>query len=173
MSAVRAQAGFTLIELLVVLVIMAVMAAVGVMSLSPNEQAQARALSAKLQGAVQSAYDQASFQQRLILLAPVVSEEQVSLQAWQWRDDAWQQAEGLRELSLPGEFDYQWQLPELAEQNQNFKPPQPGWLFWPSGELSAGSVSWSSPRQRFDNEVYRLSWDEALNFEHRLNPEVP
>jgi len=157
------QTGFTLIELLVVLAIVGIIASVGVLSLNTNEQAHARSISAKLQGAIQSSYDVASFRQRLVLLVPETTSENFTLSAYEWIDQQWLRSESLKPLLLEGEAEFSWQTENLV--NPLLKLPAEGWLFWPSGEVSSGWIQWQINEE---TQPYQLSWDESMQFDYGI-----
>jgi type II secretion system protein H len=159
----HAQSGFTLIELLVVLAIVGIIASVGVISLNTNEQAHARSISAKLQGAIQSSYDVASFRQRLVLLVPETTSENFTLSAYEWIDQQWLRSESLQPLLLEDEAELSWQTENLV--NPFLKLPAAGWLFWPSGEVSSGWIQWQINEEA---QPYRLSWDESMQFDYGI-----
>lgn len=163
------QKGFTLIELMVVLVIIAVMTTVAVMTLSPSEQGALRSQQHQIKQFLALVRDQASFDKTVYLVAP--SETQAKV--YQLQQGQWETAERVQSLT--------WQSGLVVQAIQldtstQWGQPQPGWLFWPSGEVSAGEIYLLpfSARQEHgaierDRQVVEqglvLKWDALLRFE--------
>lgn len=161
MRKITKQSGFTLIELMIVVVIVGIVAGIGVMSLGANDGAKSRQTAKQVQGLLQSAYDQASFKQQVVLVYPDESSEPVTLRSLVW-NNAWNKNEHLNDLPLAEGFQYRWEMPESSQ--ASFPIPTKGWLFWPSGETTAGSLIWQAEVGKFKQESI-LSWTAAMKFD--------
>jgi general secretion pathway protein H len=146
---VRHQSGFTLIELMVVVAIIAVMLAVGVIGLGGRDTQALRQHWAQSQGLIQTACDQAGFQQRLMLIGV----EKQTLSVFQSVKGEWVAFDQVKPMSWPEQFavEFEWDQ-TLVER---LKLPQPGWLCWPEGLISEGAIG-------LNNE--KLSWDDQIQF---------
>lgn len=155
----RAQKGFTLIELMVVLVIVAVLLSAMTQSFKFGSSDELRSEQAKIRGLLVNLQDQASFSGQPLLLTV----DQKGMQTWQFSKGDWQPANRFADYRWPEGVKVDWQFNELETQQRNL--PAGGWLFWPSGEVSAGKIALSIEENR--QEVLRvLEWNGVLEFDN-------
>lgn len=156
---VKLQRGFTLIELIVVLVIMGVVVSVGVISLGSFNQDLAENQRANIQSLLQQVADQSAFSQKLFLITP----DESGLTTYWLKDKKWQVADTLSAMPWQAGFKVDWDVDENLTSQQ--KLPDPGWLFWPSGEVIPGEIVLTGVSDNSTSLVVTLSWNEALEFE--------
>jgi len=160
-----AQSGFTLIELMVVVVIMAVMVSVGMMSLGSNEQATLRAQDRSVKSLLMAVRDQAALKQRLYL----VGVDETGLTTYSQTRGEWQVDEKINLLKWPESLLVEWKIDnQTFVQQQSL--PQEGWVFWPSGDVLAGSIILRNlDNQSFvrgqETTEYIIRWNGLLQFE--------
>ncbi|WP_373019687.1 prepilin-type N-terminal cleavage/methylation domain-containing protein [Thiomicrorhabdus sp.] len=160
-----AQSGFTLIELMVVVVIMSVVVTVGMMSIGSSEQATLRSQERSVKSLLSFVRDQAALKQRLYLVAV----DEKGLSAYSQQRGKWQKDEKIDSLAWSESLQVEWTIDnqQFARQ-QNL--PREGWVFWPSGDVMAGSVlfsprSNSSLRGKQAESSYSVHWNGLLQFD--------
>jgi len=162
----KLQTGFTLIELMVVVVIMSVVVAVGMISMGGNEQATVRAQERSAKALLSYVRDKAAIKQQLFLVAP----DEAGLTAYRLTAGKWQTDEGVEPLVWDERLTITWDINNTAfAQQQNL--PKPGWVFWPSGDVLAGSIEMSSAPNNQTSSLdetssYSFSWDGLLQFRY-------
>ncbi|MDX1347653.1 MAG: prepilin-type N-terminal cleavage/methylation domain-containing protein [Thiomicrorhabdus chilensis] len=162
------QSGFTLIELMVVVVIMAVVVSVGMMSLGSNEQATLRAQDRNVKSLLMAVRDQAALKQRLYL----VGVDESGLTTYSQNRGEWQVDDKIKRLKWPESLIVEWKIDnQTFVKQQNL--PQEGWVFWPSGDVLAGSIILRNlDNQAFDRDQeateYAIRWNGLLQFEKEV-----
>jgi len=151
------QQGFTLIELMVVIVILAILLSTAIMSLKPNEAAELRQQTIAFKGVLISICDKSAFDQHIYALIPDkkgVSVKRLSKSEWQDVD-----LNGINSESSNWHeaIKVNWQLNEEIAKSNGLK--KAGWMCWPSGEVSKGSISF-----KLNKLSNILEWDEILDF---------
>lgn len=151
------EKGFTLIELMVVLVVVAILLSAMTQSFRFGSSDQLRSEQAKLRGLIMNVADLAVFEGKPYLLTP----DQKGLQVWQWSSGTWRAQTNIEDYEWPENIDSTWQL-EVKAPNY-LKLPAEGWLFWPSGEVTAGKIELIVEDK--EQEVSRyLEWNRLLDF---------
>lgn len=152
------QQGFTLIELMVVVVIVAVVVSVGVLSLGRVNSDIGMVQKTKIESFLKQVSDEAAFKQRLLLLSPT----EKGLELYQKSNFKWQRYSELETLPWHESFEVDWQLNDVLAQQQNL--PAKGWLFWPSGDVSEGTIELSNTAETEVNEIV-IQWNSLLQFD--------
>jgi len=153
--------GFTLIELMVVLVVIAVLIGAATQAFRFGGGDHLRAEAAKIRGLLVTLSDQSSFQGKTFLLTPA----EKGLEAWQLEKGEWQVANQIAEHQWLEEFEYRWQVDERLK--PRWKLPAEGWLFWPSGEVTEGTIEIASKTDKHEDGdplVRWLEWNSVLTF---------
>lgn len=158
------QAGFTLIELMVVLVIVAVVMGVTVLSLSSNEKSRLNAQKNQLKSYLSLVRDQSTFDLKLYLVAP----DQQGLKTLVFDKDSWKIASKVAPLVWQDGVMADWRLDSTFAHRQQL--PSAGWIFWPSGEVLSGKVTFTlqggaqsqaQAESELDNSV---AWNNLLKY---------
>ncbi|MDA3807478.1 MAG: prepilin-type N-terminal cleavage/methylation domain-containing protein [Thiomicrorhabdus sp.] len=155
------ECGFTLIEVMVVVVIISIVLGVGMLSLSHNEQSQLRVQSVKVKSLLAFVSDLSAFDQKMYLVVPEIN----GLTTYRSDKGVWEIAPKVNAMSWVVEA--QWQAESSAM--QRYQLPQPGWVFWPSGEVTPGSISLTTLSQKMQQEVVEpsvIQWNVFLQFEN-------
>lgn len=158
------QAGFTLIELMVVVVIIAVVTSIGVMSLSSNDQARLTNQKNQFKSFMNLVRDQSSFDRALYLVSP----DERGLTTYVFKQGAWKTASKVEFFPWQQGLTIDWSFDKSFAQKQQL--PKSGWMFWPSGEALAGSVTFSlegeqTPFQTDEHDDNSVVWNGLLQFE--------
>jgi general secretion pathway protein H len=159
-SKLNFQRGFTLIELMVVLVIMGVVVSVGVISLGSFNQDLAENQRAIIGSYLQQVSDESAFNQRLFLVTP----DEDGLMTYWFKDNQWQVTNDIEKLPWQKGLNVDWDIDETLAKQQQL--PNPGWLFWPTGEVTPGQIELKGMSEDTNESiVINLIWNEALEFE--------
>jgi len=157
------QAGFTLIELMVVVVIVSVVTSISILSLGPSEQAKLTTQQNQLKTLLGFVRDQSTFDRKLYLVTP----DDKGLTTHVFTKNKWQKADKVAFLAWQAGINASWKVDEDYAQQQQL--PDPGWLFWPTGEVLEGEAYFSVGENAFQNsnkaEVSTVVWDGLLQFE--------
>lgn len=154
------QAGFTLIELMVVVVIVAVMLSAVTFSVSTSDGAKLRKQEAAMKGVITALCDRATFQQKLYLAMP----EEKGLSFAKYEREQWVEVSRIEQAPWEAGVEVKWSLDAEAAKQSGL--PKPGWVCWPSGEVSAGDIIF-----RVDKNQTILSWDELGRFKTEYESE--
>lgn len=152
------QQGFTLIELMVVVVIMAVVVSVGVLSLGRINQDLGSSQQAKIESMLKQVQDESAFKQKLFLLVP--SEQ--GLTPYWFVNQQWQAHSEIEPYQWHSGFHREWQINETLTRQQNL--PEPGWLFWPSGDVTEGQIKLQLMSEEAGNQPVVIEWNSTLEF---------
>ncbi len=155
------ESGFTLIEVMVVVVIISIVLSVGMLSLSQNEQSQLRAQTIKVKGLLKFVSDLSALDQKMYLVVP----ETTGLTVYRSVKGAWESSTKVNAMSWVVEAE--WQAEPSAV--QRYQLPRPGWVFWPSGEVTPGSITLMTLSQKIQQqeaiEPQVIQWNVFLQFE--------
>ena len=155
-----AENGFTLIEVMVVLVIISIVMGVGMLSLNQNEQNQLRVQTNKVKSLLEFVSDLSAFDQKMYLVVP----EATGLTAYRSDKGVWEIASKVNAMDWVVEAE--WQTEPSAV--QRYELPKPGWVFWPSGEVTPGSISLMTLSQKMQQqetiEPQVIQWNVFLQF---------
>ena len=160
------QKGFTLIELMVVVVIMSVVVAVGMISMGGNEQATVRAQERSAKALLSYVRDKAAIKQQLFLVAP----EETGLTTYFLTAGKWQVDPSIDPLVWDESLTITWDIDNTTfAQQQNL--PKEGWVFWPSGDVLAGSIEMTAVQNKQASGLNKVSsysfrWDGLLQFSY-------
>jgi general secretion pathway protein H len=154
------ERGFTLIEVMVVVVIISIVLSVGMLSLSHNEQSQLRSQTIKVKGLLAFVSDLSALDQKMYLVVP----EKSGLTAYRSVKGAWEPSSKVNALSWVVEADWQTEQKSALR----FDLPKPGWVFWPSGEVTPGSITLMTLSQKMQQqevtEPQVIKWNVFLQF---------
>lgn len=153
--------GFTLIEVMVVVVIISIVLSVGMLSLGQNEQNQLRAQTIKVKSFLEFVSDLSALDQKMYLVIPETS----GLTVYRSVKGVWESSTKINAISWVVEAE--WQTEPSAV--QRYELPKPGWVFWPSGEVTPGSITLMTLSQKLQQqeaiEPLVIQWDVFLQFE--------
>lgn len=153
--------GFTLIEVMVVVVIISIVLSVGMLSLSQNEQSQLRVQTIKVKSFLEFVSDLSAFDQKMYLVVP----ESIGLTAYRSVKGVWELSSKVDAMNWVVEAE--WQTEPSAV--QRYELPKPGWVFWPSGEVTPGSITLMTLSQKLQQqeviEPQVIQWNVFLQFE--------
>jgi len=145
---------------------MSVVVAVGMISMGGNEQATVRAQERSAKALLSYVRDKAAIKQQLFLVAP----DEIGLTTYRLTAGKWQTDEGIEPLVWDERLTITWDIDNMAfAQQQNL--PKAGWVFWPSGDVLAGSIEMSSvPNNQTssldETSSYSFRWDGLLQFRY-------
>ena len=162
----KSQKGFTLIELMVVVVIMSVVVAVGMISMGGNEQATVRAQERSAKALLSYVRDKAAIKQQLFLVAP----DETGLTTYFLQAGKWQADASVEPLVWDESLTINWDIDNTAFAKQQNLPKE-GWVFWPSGDVLAGTIEMRSKQNNsasFQGALssYSFAWDGLLQFRY-------
>ncbi len=153
--------GFTLIEVMVVVVIISIVLSVGMLSLNQNEQNQLRAQTIKVKSFLGFVSDLSALDQKMYLVVP----DTTGLAVYRSVKGVWESSTKISAISWVVEAD--WQTEPSAV--QRYELPKPGWVFWPSGEVTPGSITLMTLSQKLQQqeviEPQVIQWNVFLQFE--------
>ncbi len=156
-----AESGFTLIEVMVVVVIISIVLSVGMLSLNQNEQNQLRAQTIKVKSLLEFVSDLSAFDQKMYLVVP----EATGLTAYRSVKGVWEPSSKVDAMSWVVEAE--WQTEPSAV--QRYELPKSGWVFWPSGEVTPGSITLMTLSQKLQQqeviEPLVIQWNVFLQFD--------
>ncbi|WP_130538066.1 prepilin-type N-terminal cleavage/methylation domain-containing protein [Thiomicrorhabdus indica] len=154
---VKIEKGFTLIELMVVLVVVAILLSAMTQSFRFGSSDELRSQQAKLRGLLMNVADLAVFEGKPYLLTP----DKKGLQVWSWASGEWRAQTKIADYEWPENIEPTWQLEVKAP--AYLQLPAEGWLFWPSGEATAGKIELIVEDK--EQEISRqVEWNRILEF---------
>ncbi|WP_019557961.1 prepilin-type N-terminal cleavage/methylation domain-containing protein [Thiomicrorhabdus arctica] len=155
------EGGFTLIEVMVVVVIISIVLSVGMLSLSQNEESQLRTQTIKVKSFLKFVSDLSAFEQKMYLVVP----EKTGLTVFRSDKGIWESSTKVSAMSWLVEAE--WQVEPSAV--RRYELPKPGWVFWPSGEVTPGSITLMTLSQKLKQqeviEPQVIQWNVFLQFE--------
>lgn len=156
-----AENGFTLIEVMVVVVIISIVLSVGMLSLNQNEQNQLRAQTIKVKSLLEFVSDLSALEQKMYLVVP----ETTGLTTYRSVKGVWEPSSKVSAMSWVVEAEWQTE-PSVV---QRYELPKPGWVFWPSGEVTHGSITLMTLSQKLQQqkviEPLMIQWNVFLQFD--------
>ena len=146
---------------MVVVIIISIVLTVGMLSLNQNEQNQLRTQTIKVKSLLAFVSDLSAFDQQMYLIVP----EETGLSVFHSVKGVWEPSSKVGAMSWVVEAN--WQTEPTAV--QRYELPKPGWVFWPSGEVTPGSITLMTLSQRMqqqeDNVPAMIQWNVFLQFE--------
>ncbi len=156
------QKGFTLIELMVVVVIVSVVTSISLLALGGGEQRKLTSQTQQLKTLLTWVRDQSTFDRKLYLVVP----DEEGLITYVFHQNRWQESSKIDELAWQPGIRVSWLVDEVFAYNQQL--PEAGWMFWPTGEVLEGEVSFAIGGDKFrapkKENIIRLTWNELLQF---------
>ncbi|MCF6254077.1 MAG: prepilin-type N-terminal cleavage/methylation domain-containing protein [Thiomicrorhabdus sp.] len=159
----KQQQGFTLIELMVVVVIISVVTSVSVLSLSGGDKSKLTAQQNQLKMLLSLVRDQSTFDRKLYLVVP----DEAGLTTYIFAQNKWKKSPKVEFLAWKNGLTVQWSVDKVFAQKQQL--PEPGWIFWPTGDVLQGDVSFSIGGDKFTapkkENIVTVSWNDILQFD--------
>lgn len=140
-------------------VIISIVLGVGMLSLNQNDQNQLRAQTNKVKGLLEFVSDLSALEQKMYLVVP----DETGLTTYRSVKGSWGLATKLTPLKWGVQA--QWQTPSSAV--QRFELPKPGWVFWPSGEVTPGEIELMTLAQKQQQNSVApqvIQWNVFLQF---------
>lgn len=157
------QKGFTLIELMVVVVIISVVTSISILSLGAGDQNKLTAQQNQLTSLLSLARDQSTFDRKLYLVVP----DKKGLTTHVFDENKWQKSSKVEFVAWKPGLTVQWSVDEVFAQKQQL--PEAGWMFWPTGEVLEGDVSFAIGGDKFTapkkENIVNISWNDILQFD--------
>jgi len=157
------QKGFTLIELMVVIVIISVVTTISILSLNGGDKSKLIVQQNQLKTLLNSVRDQSTFDRKLYLVVP----DETGLTMYVFEQNKWKKSPKVEFLAWKNGLTVQWSVDEVFAQKQQL--PEPGWMFWPTGEVLKGGVSFAMGGDKFTapnkENIVSVSWNDILQFE--------
>lgn len=162
-SSIRRQKGFTLIELMVVVVIVSVVTSMSLLSLSGGDQSKLTAQQNQLKTLLSLVRDQSTFDRKLYLVVP----DEKGLTTHVFYQNKWKESPKVEFLAWKSGLIVQWSVDEVFAQKQQL--PEEGWMFWPTGEVLEGDISFAIGGDKFTapkkENIVTVSWNDILQFD--------
>ncbi len=160
---VQQSKGFTLIELMVVVVIVSVVTSISILSLGGGDQRKLTAQTNQLKSLLMLVRDQSTFDRKLYLVVP----DESGLTTHVFHQNKWQESPKVALLEWKPGMVVEWSVDETFAKKQQL--PEAGWMFWPTGEVLEGAVSFAMGGDKFTapkkENIVKVSWNELLQFE--------
>lgn len=157
------QQGFTLIELMVVVVIISVVTSISVLSLSGGDKSKLTAQQNQLKMLLSLVRDQSTFDRRLYLVVP----DETGLTTHVFEQNKWKKSPKVEFLAWKNGLTVQWSVDKVFAQKQQL--PEAGWMFWPTGEVLQGDVTFAVGGDKFTapnkESIVTVSWNDILQFD--------
>ncbi|VAW45535.1 hypothetical protein MNBD_GAMMA04-740 [hydrothermal vent metagenome] len=162
-SPIRHQQGFTLIELMVVVVIVSVVTSISILSLSGGDQRKLTAQQNQFKAWLSLVRDQSTFDRKLYLVVP----DEKGLTAHVYYQNSWKKSPNVEFLAWKSGVTVQWSVDDVFAQKQQL--PEAGWMFWPTGEVLEGDVSFAIGGDKFTapkkENIAKVLWNDILQFD--------
>jgi len=162
-SSIQSQQGFTLIELMVVVVIVSVVTSMSLLSLSGGDQSKLSAQQNQLKTLLSLVRDQSTFDRKLYLLVP----DDKGLTTHVFEQNKWKESPKVEFVAWKPGVIVEWSVDETFAQKQQL--PKAGWMFWPTGEVLEGEVSFAVGGDKFTapkkENIVKVSWNDILQFD--------
>jgi len=167
-SHIQHQQGFTLIELMVVVVIISVVTSISVLSLSGGDKSKLTAQQNQLKMLLSLVRDQSTFDRKLYLVVP----DETGLTTHIFEQNKWKASPKIEFLAWKNGLTVQWSVDKVFAQKQQL--PEAGWMFWPTGEVLQGDVSFAVGGDKFTapnkENIVTVSWNDILQFDADETP---
>jgi len=107
--------------------------------------------------------DQSTFDRKLYLVVP----DESGLTTHVFHQNKWQESSKVALLEWKPGMIVEWSVDEIFAEKQQL--PEAGWMFWPTGEVLEGAVSFAMGGDKFTapkkENIVKVSWNELLQFE--------